>query len=45
MSEKKAISSKLKLNAMGHAYNDIYFFIIPLLLPLLENNSKLIMYN
>ena len=33
MSNKKAISSKLKLNAVGHALNDSYMFIIPLLLP------------
>ena len=31
---KKEIKSKLKLNALGHAYNDVYLFIIPLLLPL-----------
>ena len=34
--DKKEIKSKLKLNALGHFYNDIYFFIIPLLLPLLR---------
>ncbi|MCK5767133.1 MAG: MFS transporter [Candidatus Atribacteria bacterium] len=33
MSKKRAISSKLKLNAMGHALNDSYMFVIPLLLP------------
>jgi len=41
MSDKKAISSKLKLNAMGHAYNDIYFFIIPLLLPLFREQFQI----
>jgi len=34
MSDKKEIKSILKLNALSHAYNDIYFFIIPFLLPL-----------
>lgn len=34
--DKKAVKSKLKLNALGHFYNDIYFFIIPFLLPLLR---------
>jgi len=34
MSDKKLINPKLKLNALGHSYNDIYFFVIPLLLPL-----------
>jgi len=34
MSDKREIKSKLKLNALGHSYNDIYFFIIPFLLPL-----------
>ncbi|MBA7542276.1 putative glycolipid permease LtaA [subsurface metagenome] len=34
--DRKEIKSKLKLNALGHFYNDIYFFIIPLLLPLLR---------
>ena len=33
---KKEIKSKLKLNALGHSYNDMYFFIIPFLLPLLR---------
>jgi len=33
---KREVKSKLKLNALGHFYNDIYFFIIPLLLPLLR---------
>lgn len=32
--DRKEIKSKLKLNALGHSYNDMYFFIIPLLLPL-----------
>jgi len=34
MFDKNKIKSKLKLNALGHFYNDIYFFIIPFLLPL-----------
>ncbi|HDP36933.1 MAG TPA: MFS transporter [Candidatus Atribacteria bacterium] len=36
MSDKDIIEikSKLKLNALGHSYNDMYFFIIPFLLPL-----------
>ncbi|RLC34613.1 MAG: hypothetical protein DRH33_09150 [Candidatus Nealsonbacteria bacterium] len=34
--DKKEIKSKLKLISLGHFYNDIYFFIIPLLLPLLR---------
>jgi len=34
--DRKEAKSKLKLNALGHFYNDIYFFIIPLLLPLLR---------
>jgi len=32
--DKKEIKSKLKLNALSHSYNDMYFFIIPFLLPL-----------
>jgi MFS family permease len=32
--DRRKVKSKLKLNALGHFYNDIYFFIIPLLLPL-----------
>ena len=32
--DRKEIKSKLKLNALGHSYNDMYFFIIPFLLPL-----------
>ena len=32
--DRRDVKSKLKLNAFGHFYNDIYFFIIPLLLPL-----------
>jgi len=31
---RKEVISKLKLNALGHSYNDMYFFIIPFLLPL-----------
>jgi len=34
MSDKIEIKKKLKLNALGRSYNDIYFFIIPFLLPL-----------
>lgn len=34
MSEKKAVNSKLKLNSLSNSYNAIYFFIIPILLPL-----------
>jgi len=36
MSDKnrEEIKSKLKLNALGHSYNDMYLFIIPFLLPL-----------
>jgi len=32
--DRKEIKSKLKLNALGHSYNDMYFFIIPFLLPI-----------
>lgn len=32
--DRNEIKSKLKLNALSHSYNDMYFFIIPLLLPL-----------
>jgi len=32
--DRREIKSKLKLNALGHSYNDMFFFIIPLLLPL-----------
>jgi len=32
--DRRKVKSKLKLNALGHFYNDIYFFIIPFLLPL-----------
>ena len=34
MPDEKEIKSKLKINAVGHSYNDMYLFIIPLLLPL-----------
>jgi len=34
--DRRDVKSKLKLNAFGHFYNDIYFFIIPLLLPFLR---------
>jgi MFS family permease len=32
--DRRETKSKLKLNALGHSYNDMYFFIIPFLLPL-----------
>lgn len=32
--DRREAKSKLRLNAFGHSYNDIYFFIIPFLLPL-----------
>ncbi len=32
--DRREAKSKLKLNALGHSYNDMYFFIIPFLLPL-----------
>jgi MFS family permease len=41
MSHTKEVKSKLKLNALGHSYNDIYFFIIPLLLPLLREEFSI----
>jgi len=41
MSNKKEIMSKLKLNALGHAYNDVYLFIIPLLLPLFREEFQI----
>ena len=43
MSDKgrKEVISKLKLNALGHSYNDMYFFIIPLLLPLFREEFSL----
>ncbi len=41
MSNKKEIKSKLKLNALGHAYNDVYLFIIPLLLPLFREEFQI----
>lgn len=34
MPDKKEIKTRLKINALGHALNDSYLFIIPLLLPL-----------
>ena len=37
----KEIKSKLKLNALGHSYNDIYFFIIPFLLPLFREEFSI----
>lgn len=41
MPQIKEVKSKLKLNALGHSYNDIYFFIIPLLLPLLREEFSI----
>jgi len=41
MPNKKEIKSKLKLNALGHAYNDVYLFIIPLLLPLFREEFQI----
>jgi len=41
MSHTKEVKLKLKLNALGHSYNDIYFFIIPLLLPLLREEFSI----
>jgi MFS family permease len=38
---RKEIKSILKLNALGHSYNDMYFFIIPLLLPLFREEFSL----
>jgi len=32
--DRRDVKSKLKLNALGHSYNDMYLFIIPFLLPL-----------
>ena len=45
MPDKKEIKSKLKLNALGHFYNDIYLFIIPLLLPLFREDFSSIIFN
>ena len=39
--DRKEIKSILKLNALGHSYNDMYFFIIPLLLPLFREEFSL----
>lgn len=39
--DRKEVISKLKLNALGHSYNDMYFFIIPLLLPLFREEFSL----
>lgn len=41
MLQKKERNSKLLLNAIGHAYNDMYFFIIPLLLPLFREQFQI----
>ncbi|MBA7478346.1 putative L-galactonate transporter [subsurface metagenome] len=32
--DRREVKSKLKLNALGHSYNDMYLFVIPFLLPL-----------
>lgn len=32
--DRREVKLKLKLNAFGHSYNDMYFFIIPFLLPI-----------
>ena len=34
--DKREVKLKLRLNTLAHSYNDIYFFIIPFLLPLLR---------
>ena len=39
--DRREVKSKLKLNALGHFYNDIYFFIIPLLLPLFREEFQI----
>jgi len=39
--DRKEIKSKLKLNALSHSYNDMYFFIIPFLLPLFREEFSL----
>ncbi|MGB6369808.1 MAG: MFS transporter [Atribacterota bacterium] len=39
--DRKEVKSKLKLNALGHSYNDMYFFIIPFLLPLFREEFSL----
>jgi MFS family permease len=39
--DREEIKSKLKLNALGHSYNDMYFFIIPFLLPLFREEFSL----
>jgi len=36
MPEKKEMKTRLIINGLGHAFNDSYMFIIPLLLPLLR---------
>ena len=41
MFNEKEKKSKLKLNALGHAYNDAYLFIIPLLLPLFREEFQI----
>ena len=39
--DRREVKSKLKLHALGHSYNDMYFFIIPLLLPLFREEFSL----
>jgi len=39
--DRREVKSKLKLNALGHSYNDMYFFIIPFLLPLFREEFSL----
>ena len=38
---KKIRNKTLIVNALGHAYNDIYMFIIPLLLPLFREQFQI----
>jgi len=39
--DRREVKSKLKLNALGHSYNDMYLFIIPFLLPLFREEFSL----
>lgn len=41
MNFKNTIIKKLSLNYIGHAYNDVYFFILPMLLPILRTEFGL----
>ncbi|MFW5992474.1 MAG: MFS transporter, partial [Halanaerobiaceae bacterium] len=41
MTLKEHIKESLSIHSFGHAYNDIYFFIIPLLLPFLRAEFNL----